>query len=445
MSSKESVYDALLQHLEGMLFQIPVMSFIDRHCAVFDPTTENCPEYEKIWEQYKELVSQLLDGFREDCGVTHEQIIKALKELDKNRDFHEVYKSIFEQVFATVSVDIFIQMMTTKNVELQHQVLMVLLSQSGQVPGILQSDDPIDEKPGAKTSEPDREDDILEAVLRKSKAEYDALKAKEKQSEEDMIKALKLSKLEAENLQHMHKELQNQLHVNLATLTMNESQTTAPAVPPQSEFTNPKPDNRPKASNDNSKTEPLLLKSRSKGEETENIFAKKDKVAIPPAMFPTTKPLSSTQPEPKSKTSVEPAVSVKSDLPPVSGVKQISGAEAAANWLATAMSESDRQSSTAAEIAANMPKMSREELLQRQQYLKTQRDKLIALKQKERENHLKSAEKKQPTRPQSARAARSAMKTTSQSTPEIDEKQLAMRKTIADRLKKEVIVLDDSK
>ena len=94
-----------------------------------------------------------------------------------------------------------------------------------------------------------------------------------------------------------------------------------------------------------------------------------------------------------------------------------------------------------------MSKLSADELKKRQDFLKQQRDKLLAKKKAEREKKLESYEsEKGPAnrgRPQSARAARSAMsggrKAPAASANPEDEKKLAMRRAIADRLKNEVV------
>lgn len=90
-----------------------------------------------------------------------------------------------------------------------------------------------------------------------------------------------------------------------------------------------------------------------------------------------------------------------------------------------------------------MSKLSADELQRRQEFLKQQRDKLIAMKKNEREKHLLSAEKAAPSRPKSARAARSALsmkKEDAKAGPNAEEqKQLEMRRAIANRLKQEVV------
>nr|XP_053652784.1 cilia- and flagella-associated protein 36-like [Cherax quadricarinatus] len=76
-----------------------------------------------------------------------------------------------------------------------------------------------------------------------------------------------------------------------------------------------------------------------------------------------------------------------------------------------------------------------EELKKRQEYLKAQRDKLLALKQEEREKQLAAFEKSEPQkRPKSSRAARKVLEGST-----IDAQTLHVRKALAERLKAEVI------
>ncbi|XP_065303196.2 cilia- and flagella-associated protein 36-like isoform X2 [Dermacentor albipictus] len=85
---------------------------------------------------------------------------------------------------------------------------------------------------------------------------------------------------------------------------------------------------------------------------------------------------------------------------------------------------------------------SAEEVNQRREYLRNQRDKLVALKRAEREKQLNSTlERDEPQRPRSARAARAALGgTVTLEAPNMaDQGNLAFRKSLAARLKAEVI------
>lgn len=90
-----------------------------------------------------------------------------------------------------------------------------------------------------------------------------------------------------------------------------------------------------------------------------------------------------------------------------------------------------------------MSGMSEEEYKKRAEYLKQQRDKLMEMKRKEREKQLITAEKSQPQRPASARAARAALQQGGTQQPKRpspeEEKKLAMRRAIADRIKSEIM------
>lgn len=80
--------------------------------------------------------------------------------------------------------------------------------------------------------------------------------------------------------------------------------------------------------------------------------------------------------------------------------------------------------------------MSSEEAKRRQEYLKQQRDKLLALKKQEREKMLQQYER--TNRPKSARAAQKLV-TEENSEQSVDPKVLAFRKSLAAKLKAEVV------
>ena len=81
-----------------------------------------------------------------------------------------------------------------------------------------------------------------------------------------------------------------------------------------------------------------------------------------------------------------------------------------------------------------------DELKKRTEFLKEQRDKLLAMKKAEREKQLAEVEQQQlRSRPKSARAARSALKHRNIASSNIDADTLKARQALADKLKQEVI------
>jgi len=89
-----------------------------------------------------------------------------------------------------------------------------------------------------------------------------------------------------------------------------------------------------------------------------------------------------------------------------------------------------------------MSQLSADEVRQRQEFLRHQRDKLLAIKKEAREKQLREAERDRGSqRPVSARAARSALQTPAQQSAASveNDKKMAMRKAIAEKLRQEVI------
>ena len=96
--------------------------------AVFEPETEhqNEEEYQKIHEQYKQLVDFMLGSFMEDMSITAEKFQHALK-LSASRDMKKQFQTTaFEQVWAADDYPVFKRMMIQRNIELQLQALELL-------------------------------------------------------------------------------------------------------------------------------------------------------------------------------------------------------------------------------------------------------------------------------------------------------------------------------
>ena len=84
------------------------------------------------------------------------------------------------------------------------------------------------------------------------------------------------------------------------------------------------------------------------------------------------------------------------------------------------------------------------ELKKRTEFLKEQRDKLLAMKKAEREKQLAEVEQQQlRSRPKSAKAARSALRNKTLAPLNIDPETLKARQALAEKLKQEVIGIQD--
>lgn len=368
-----------------------MLSFIEQKCIVFDPEEENKLAYTEVFEEYGSLVEMLLESFIEDLGINAVSFVKVCDAFKSKNP--QATTTVLEQVYAAQDYSVFKSMMTQKNIELELQALSLLQQRSGQIPDIMQ--------PGAKTSvahsnaQIDNEEErILQEVMQKSKEEYDQMtKSKKKASHvnEAMDKSLAGGK-EVENLKIQQKKEEEVLQKTLK-LAISEGPTS---LPPEKSSKSPKPQ-----SGASSKAPSMTSLPKS--------------------------------PTPKSPTpSTTSAASTKTAKSPVSSQ------DAAASWLLSAKAEAAESRSESR--ASNLSNADPSDIEKRAQYLKQQRDMLIARKKSAREKSLDAFEKSQPTaRPKSSRAARQATQGDVKVDAQVDEKKLAMRKALAECLKKEVI------
>ncbi|CAG5130675.1 unnamed protein product [Candidula unifasciata] len=396
------ILDELICFLSNPLFQVPVLSFMESKCLIFDPHVEDSQSYREIHEEYKKLVDLLLEGFRADTGLTHDQIIQAMKDLNSKPDLRDLFQVLLEQVLATEDYPVFVQIMAQKNLELQHQALLLISQMMGGVlPESLIKE--VSVKAGTGQHGPRDEEKVLMAVLVQSREEFEKEKKESQREAEELHMIIGLSQSESDRIQESLRHEQDKLSETIQrSLQLSEQPTVE------------------------HRTKPSLSKSAS----------------IPaPASYHQPKRQASTTVAPKSMAS-----HVAGGLEKIPETN-LTSAEAAAAWLKNAETEvhsSDAHSRAVQAAVANMSGLTEEEYKKRAEYLKQQRDKLMEMKRKEREKQLLSAEKSQPQRPASARAARAALQQggAPQKPPRLspeEEKKLAMRRAIAERIKSELM------
>ncbi|KAL5008428.1 hypothetical protein ScPMuIL_014009 [Solemya velum] len=433
------VYDELLCFLGNPFFQIPVITFMEANCLIFDPNEDNNEEYKKVHSDYKQMVAALLEGFIKDSGLSYEQVLKALGDMNAKSDLREIFQGLFEQVLAMDEYRVFVRLMTQKNIELQQQALLLIVQTTGSLPDILKAYDDDNDSQSKKTSHKkhsphiaerlstrQNEDEIMKAILEQSKREYENStkeKSKEAVKENQMLTTLVGAPNEVHRLEEEKKKEQKKLEKALLSLHLDEPVSVKSHGPSPA---GPKSPSKRTSKHRHAKAEP-----QAEWTQQSPTFNSTDLSSAP------------TLSKMPSSTSAMPSISVQS---------KVSSSEAAANWMKSAqseISESDSHSKAVSAAAIALSKLNPEELRKRQEFLSQQRDKLIAMKKKEREKQLLAAEQSQPQRPMSARAAKSLLNSNADEdhkeleqtklSPD-EEKKIAMRRAIADRLKAELLV-----
>ncbi|CAK1583565.1 unnamed protein product [Parnassius mnemosyne] len=140
------VFDSLVGFLHGPVWNVPLQTFMEEKSLPFEPTDTgevlDRPEYKKIHDEYRDLVDVMLGSFMDDIGISADQF-EAACHISAN-DLAELpayfHKRLFEQIWAANDYDMFVKMMTHKNVELQLQALELIERRYGTMPNLFTSD-----------------------------------------------------------------------------------------------------------------------------------------------------------------------------------------------------------------------------------------------------------------------------------------------------------------
>ncbi|XP_053378212.1 cilia- and flagella-associated protein 36-like [Mercenaria mercenaria] len=419
-------------YMRALCFSVTVVTTV-----VFDPSVEDMAEYKKIHQEYKQVVEALLDAFTKDTKLTHDEVIQALNDMNSKKDIREVFHGLFELVLAMDDYQVFVRMMTTKNIELQQQALMLIMKTTGALPDSLSDSQSQSQSPPPAPRE--SEDEIMKRVLEQSKREYEEeqkkLQRRDTKDKLEIQKTIELSKHQAVQLESQRQTEQEKMNTVMQNLVLEDDKKMPPliAVPAQA-----KPKEKPVVGTPGISVS--MYTEQGSGVSASTGQASAGKTA---AGGGTSKAAPGSSQPSVDQTLIGPG------LLPMTRVPQISGSQAAANWLKSAQDETSTnqgQSDAVQKAAAAMAGLSAEEIKKRQQYLIAQRDKLIAMKKKEREKQLLSAEQSNPGRPMSARAARQMLdedksKEAEQKKTVSDEEQkkIEMRRQIANKLKAELM------
>ncbi|KAI0220419.1 Cilia- and flagella-associated protein 36 [Lamellibrachia satsuma] len=391
----ERIYDELLCYLGDPVFQIPVRTFMDEHCLIFDPSIEPGEEHHIVHTRYKRLIDTLLDSLCKDSGITLDEGIESINKMSETPDIRDVFHVLFEQVAAANDFNIFLPVMIKRNIMIQEQVLLMIMAATGSIPESMMpttNSQGQDMTPAAVDS---TERDMLHEIMKESRDKFDVSKM-DPGKDSDMRKTIEMSKQEALALRAERKQMEE--NVKHLTLSQSTPKSKAPTSSP------------------------------AKTSAVSQVLPPSGKAVMPPAES------TPRRQEGKSDSTAVPVAVV----PP----KAVSSAEAANQWLQSAHAEvSGSQSATTSMMTAQFAKMDPDEVKQRQEFLRQQRDKLLTMKKQARAKQLQ--DHAQPQRPQSAKAARSVMVKELPAPPdgknEEDAKKLAMRRAIADKLRREVL------
>lgn len=129
-----SFYDELIDFLNDGMFQIPVKSFIDENCLIFDPSIQTSTHHYTIFISYQQVVNDLLKDFCKKKHISVEDVFHGINQMNDEPDLRQVFYIEFEQIMSAMSFDNFRELMTKHNLIIQDQVLRLILASTGVIP-----------------------------------------------------------------------------------------------------------------------------------------------------------------------------------------------------------------------------------------------------------------------------------------------------------------------
>uniref|UniRef100_H3AWG6 Cilia- and flagella-associated protein 36 n=1 Tax=Latimeria chalumnae TaxID=7897 RepID=H3AWG6_LATCH len=366
----EWVVESIVGFLTGPVWTGPVTEFIEQKCTVFDDDEENKLSYTEIHQQYKELVEKLLEDYLQEIGIQEEQFQRAC--TSPFAQSHTL-QPIFQPVLAAEDFEVFKTLMVQKNVELQLQALQMLRENNGVLP------DCLTDGADALTELEQQEIRILKEVLKKSKEEYDK-EINRRSTAETGAATTSISSIEEKILENLAVQAPDKIRSNKSVKSWRIR-------------------GRCQRWGGGESVLPLQISSQSPTKLLPGRGSRSSNKALGPVRTPII------------------------GAEPLTELKKVNSSEAAEAWLEEARKE--------AGISGPMTELTeaeKKQLRQRAEYLKQQRDKLMALKKEPRNKLTQDPENQKPKESE-----------TCEEVTEEHKKILQKRKQLAEKLKQEVI------
>ncbi|KAK0407844.1 hypothetical protein QR680_003631 [Steinernema hermaphroditum] len=452
----KTIFSKFMEFLGSSMWTLSIATFIEQKSIVFDREQGSPDTYHEIHKEFSSFVDTLIECFCEDLKITPQSLVDSLKSND-NKKLTQKEKQLLEPVVAAQDYDVFVPMMMRKNVELQLQALHMIEVMCGLLPTVLTVEE--DEETQRVLADADEtERYILLQVLQQSKAEWEADQANRAKLQKQFEDAIKESLLDRARLMAMketeEKNMNDAMNINIKTFADLKIGAAEKDRNRDGESSKVAAETKPREVEKAKDKEPGKERP-SKEPERQSL---KDRVKTPGPHKMDSRPTSksatrSTKPDVDEKPKAESADKDKEKekeapkkRPSTSkGRKQLGEVKPPKGPTSPPAEELDEEKAKAplfdykTLLRDSEGGVNEEALKARAQYLKDQRDKLLALKQQEREKQFHEQEAKSALeRPKTAKFARGAVRGAAVAQP-LNEDVLETRKAVASKLKSEVI------
>lgn len=187
------IFDSVINFVKSPLWKVPITSFINENCIIFDDEEENKLEYTDIHKKFKVIVEEMLTNMLKEIGISEDLFAEACIKSATN----PVHKMLLSELMAVENFLAFKKLMVKRNRELSEETLQLMnATEAGIDPNMIyqqmnygggpSEDDEIarairaslevNQTKGASSPETE-EEEMMRKVLEESKREYEMLQA----------------------------------------------------------------------------------------------------------------------------------------------------------------------------------------------------------------------------------------------------------------------------
>lgn len=199
---EEWILDSVINFVKSPLWKVPITSFINENCTVFDDEEENKLEYTEVHKKFKKIVEEMLTNMLSEIGIDEEAFAAACIKSTSN----PTHKLFLSEILAVENFVAFKKLMLKRNRELNEEAFQLMhAAEAGIDPNVLYQQ----MNYGGVASEDDEIARAIQASLELEKSGSSGASTAAPLSEEDemMRLALEASKREFEEFQKARKEI----------------------------------------------------------------------------------------------------------------------------------------------------------------------------------------------------------------------------------------------
>lgn len=117
------IFDYVMNVFRSPAWEVPIMCFIDEHCASFDAEDENKFEYTELHQQFRDVVEVVLGDNLAEIGLTATDFADV---CERSRGDGDMTMDVVNQILAMDDFVTFKKLMVKRNLELELEAIREL-------------------------------------------------------------------------------------------------------------------------------------------------------------------------------------------------------------------------------------------------------------------------------------------------------------------------------